>query len=99
MAATVHKTSRADADIAGAILWLLDKNPAAATKFVEDLEILAARLGQFPEIYPAQRRSTKPEWQRVRMAVLRRFRYLVFYTYENNIVVIRRVVHSARNEP
>ena len=99
MAAIVHKTSQADADITGAILWLLEKNPAAANRFIADLEKLAARLSQFPEMYPLQRRSTKPEWQKVRMAVLRRFHYLVFYTHENNIVVIRRIVHSARNEP
>ncbi len=99
MAAIVHKTSRADADIAGAILWLLDKNPDAANKFIDDLETLAVRLSQFPEIYPRQRRSTKPEWQNVRMAVMRRFNYLVFYTYKDNVIVIRRVIHSARNEP
>jgi hypothetical protein len=46
-----------------------------------------------------QRRSTKPEWKNVRMAVLQRFGQLVFYTYENNIVIIRRVIHGARNEP
>ncbi len=99
MAAIVHKTSRADSDIAGAILWLLDKNPGAANKFIDDLESLVARLSRFPEIYPLQRRSAKPEWQNVRMAVMRRFNYLVFYTYENNLVVIRRVIHSARSEP
>jgi hypothetical protein len=33
------------------------------------------------------------------MAVLRRFGHLVFYTYEDNIVIIRRVIHGARNEP
>lgn len=99
MAAIVHKTSQADADFTGAILRLLEKNPAAADRFIDDFETLADRLSKSPEIYPLQRRSPKPEWQNVRMAVLRRFHYLVFYTYENNIVTIRRIIHGARDEP
>ena len=99
MAALVHKTSQAEADIATAITFLLEQNPGAAERFVSDLQNLVRRLGQFPELYPVQRRSTKPEWQHMRMAVLRRFGQLVFYTYEDNIVTIRRVIHGTRNEP
>ena len=97
--ATVNKTSQADADIARAITYLLEQNPAAAERFVSDLQDLVRRLARFPELYPVQRRSTKPEWQNVRMAVLRRFGHMVFYTCEQNIVIIRRVIHGARNEP
>jgi plasmid stabilization system protein ParE len=99
VAATVHKTSRAEADIAAAITYLLEHNPGAAERFVSDLQLLVARLGRFPELYPVQRRSARPEWRSVRMAVLRRFGHIVFYTYENNIVIIRRIIHAARNEP
>lgn len=99
MAALVNKTSQAEADIAEAITRLLEANPEAAQRFVSDLQNLARILSRFPELYPIQRRSSKPEWQKVRMAVLRRFGHLVFYTYENNTVIIRRVVHGARNEP
>ena len=97
--ATVNKTSQAEADIAGAITYLLGQNTVAAERFVTDLQSLVRRLERFPELYPLQRRSTKPEWKNVRMAVLQRFGQLVFYTYENNIVIIRRVIHGARNEP
>lgn len=99
MAATVHKTSRAEADIAEAITYLVERNPKAAEKLVDDLQKLVRRLSGFPEWYPRQQRSTKPEWRNVRMAVLRQFGILVFYTFENNVVVIRRVIHGARNEP
>jgi plasmid stabilization system protein ParE len=99
VAATVHKTSRAEADIADAITYLLGQNPGAAERFVADLQVLVQRLGRFPELYPFQRRSTKPEWRSVRMAVLRRFGHLVFYTYQDETVVIRRIIHGARNEP
>ena len=99
MAATVNKTSQAEADIAAAINHLLERNPRAAERFVFGLHALAIRLNELPELYPLQRRSARPEWQCVRMAVLRRFSYIVFYTYEDNTVIIRRIVHGSRNEP
>jgi plasmid stabilization system protein ParE len=99
VAAIVHKTSRAEADIAHAIAYLLERNPGAAERFVDDLQALTRRLEQFPELYPLQRRSSKPEWQNVRMAVLRRFGYIVFYTCEANRVILRRIIHAAQNEP
>ena len=99
MAVLVNKTSLAEADIAAAITYLLAQNPGAAEKFVSDLQGLVRRLSHFPELYPLQRRSSKSEWQNVRMAVLRRFGHIIFYTYENNTVIIRRVIHGARNEP
>ena len=67
--------------------------------FVNDLERMVRTIGLFPELFPRQRRSARPEWKNVRMAVLRRFDYLLFYTYERNTVIIRRVIHGARNEP
>jgi plasmid stabilization system protein ParE len=99
VAAIVHKTSRAEADIAHAIEYLLARNSTAAERFVDDLQALTRRLERFPELYPRQRRSSRPEWQNIRMAVLRRFSHIVFYTYENDTVIIRRVIHAARNEP
>ncbi len=99
MATTVNKTSQAEADIAATILYLLKHNPAAAQQFVTDFQLLVGRLARFPELYPVQRRSAKPEWQKVRMAVLRRFGIIVFYTFDKDLVVIRRVIHGARNTP
>lgn len=99
MAAAVNKTSRAELDIAEAIEFLLERNPQAAERFVLDLQSLTRTLSRFPELFPLQRRSARPEWQKVRMAVLRRFGHIVFYTYENDTIIIRRVIHGARNEP
>lgn len=99
MGVRVHKTSLAEADIAGAIEYLSEHDPIAALRFVNELESLAQRLARFPELYPRQRRSQSPEWKDVRMAVIRRFGYLVFYTYTDGLVVIRRLVHAARNIP
>jgi plasmid stabilization system protein ParE len=95
----VRKTSRAEADIAGAITYLAKRNPQAAMAFVSDFERLVDTVARFPELFTRQRRSTRPEWRDVRMAVLRRFGYLVFYTFERDTVVIRRVIHAARNQP
>ena len=99
MAALVNKTSQAEADIAKAITYLLQHNPQAAERFVSELNALVLRLARFPELYPVQRRSSKPEWQNIRMAVLRRFGHIVFYSYEQNIVIIRRIIHGSQNEP
>ncbi len=46
-----------------------------------------------------QRRTLAAEWRNVRMAVLRHFGYIVFYTYEQDTVIIRRIIHGTRNEP
>ena len=99
MAALVNKTSQAEADIAKAITYLLQHNPQAAERFVSELNALVLRLARFPELYPVQRRSSKPEWQNIRMAVLRRFGHIVFYSYEQNFVIIRRIIHGSQNEP
>lgn len=99
MAARVNKTSLAESDIAEAITYLLEQNPGAAGKFVSDLQGMVRRLSHFPELYPLQRRSSKAEWQNVRMAVLRRFGHIIFYTYEKNTLIIRRIIHGTRNEP
>jgi plasmid stabilization system protein ParE len=95
----IHRTSQAEADIADAITYLAGRNPQAAMTFINDFERLARTLAMFPELFPRQRRSSRPEWRAVRMAVLRRFGYLVFYTFEENTVIIRRVIHGARNQP
>ncbi len=74
MAITVNKTSRAELDIADATHYLLERKPRAAERFLLDLRKLARTLSRFPELFPVQRRSIRPEWQNVRIAVLRRFR-------------------------
>jgi plasmid stabilization system protein ParE len=95
----VRKTSQADADITQAIEYLRERNPEAACAFCLALEEVVRRISQFPEWFPRQRRSSRPELVDVRFAVIRRFGYLVFYRAEADGVRILRVIHGSRNEP
>ncbi len=95
----VRKTSQADYGITSAIKYLREHNPDAARAFCLALESTLQRIAQFPEWFPLQRRSKRPELVDVRFAVVRRFGYLIFYRIERETVVILRVIHGSRNEP
>jgi plasmid stabilization system protein ParE len=95
----VNKTSEAEADFAQAVMGLLESNPVAAERFIDEFDSAIDRIAEFPEWWPVQRRSTKPELAGLRMAVLRRFGYLIFYSYEKDTVIVRCVIHGAREEP
>jgi plasmid stabilization system protein ParE len=56
-------------------------------------------ITKFPEWFPRQRRTDDPKYSEVRVAVIRRFGYLIFYTYEADAVTILRVQHGSMNEP
>jgi plasmid stabilization system protein ParE len=65
----------------------------AARRIVERVELIAARLGEFPLIgHPAD----EPD---VRIVPLGRFPYLVFYALAEGSVVILHVRHAARLRP
>jgi len=97
--ARLRKTSLADADVTAAILHLREKNPQAAMAFVSAFEQTLARIREFPELFPIQWRSSRPELANVRCAVVRRFGYLVFYRNESDAILILRVMHGSQNEP
>jgi len=95
----LHRTSEAEADFARAVWRLLEYDPRAAERFIEEFDKALDYITEFPEWWPVQRRSAKPELAKIRMFVLRYSRYLILYTYENDTVIIRRVLHGSRNEP
>ena len=94
----VNKTAEAEADFAQAVMRLLQRNPVAAEQFIDEFDAAIDRIAAFPDWCPVQRRSTRPELAGLRMAVLRRFGYLILYTYEADTVIVRRVLHGAREE-
>ena len=92
----VNKTSEAEADFAQAVMRLLERDPVVAGRFIDEFQAAIDRIAAFPEWCPIQRRSLRPELAGLRMGVLRRFGYLILYTYEADTVVVRRVIHGAR---
>ena len=92
----VNKTSQAEADFAQAVMRLLERDPVLAERFINEFDAAIGRIAAFPEWFPIQHRSLRPELAGLRMGVLRRFGYLILYTYEADTVVVRRVIHGAR---
>ena len=96
---TLKKVSRAEADIAAAIRYLGERHPQATWDFSVQLDKMLDLITKFPEWFPRQQRTTNPKYRDVRLAVVRPFGYLVFYTFAGDIVTMLRVQHGSRNEP
>jgi plasmid stabilization system protein ParE len=79
----------AEAEIAGAFGWYLERNPLAAEAF---------RTEAFERIDALCDSATK--WKQdedgTRRCLLRRFPYTVFYEIEGNIVFVLAVAHQRR---
>ena len=96
---TLKKVSRAEDDIAAAINHLGGRDPRVAWAFTLELDRMLDLIRKFPEWFPHQRRTPNPKYRDVRMAVVRPFGYLIFYTFAANTVTILRVQHGSQNEP
>jgi len=71
--------------------YIARDNPIRAVTFVEELRSVCARIGAHPQIHPVQKRIDPS----IRRAV--HGRYLIFYRTAQDVVVIERVLHSARS--
>jgi len=71
-----------------------DDNPLAAARFEAHLQLVLARIAQFPQSAPevAQR-------QGIRRVPLVRYPYMVHYTQVGDEVMILRILHGARRSP
>jgi plasmid stabilization system protein ParE len=96
---TLKKVSQAETDIAAAIVYLGERDPTAAWRFVVELDKVLDRIAEFPEWFPHQRRTENPRYRDVRFAVVRPFGYLIFYQWAGNTVTVLRVLHGSMNEP
>ena len=83
----------ATADVAGALNWLNERNPAAAEQIVEDVLAAVQRLEAFPSSGRLGRRAGTRE------LVVRGRPYIVIYKLCNADVVILRVLHAAQRWP
>ncbi len=86
----VRFTKPALAELDAIFLYIHQRNPVAAGQVVARVHEIAAQLGRFPDMgHP----KYKPG---VRMITVRRYPYLIFYTVENDEVLILSMRHGAR---
>jgi len=77
----------AAAEVERAISWYGQPEINQASAFVEDLERTESHLRTHPELY----QQVEDE---IRRAVLRRFRYSLFYVIEQNQVIVLAFMHQ-----
>lgn len=65
-------------------------NPAAAAKIAATIEATIARLSSFPRL------GAETDVDAVRVIVARPYAYLIYYTVENDVLLIRNIRHPAR---
>ena len=70
--------------------WYEEREPGLGGDFVRCVDACVALARRFPEAYPVAYRA-------VRMGVVRRFPYLVFYTVEPKQIIIISVFNASRD--
>lgn len=82
---------KASADLEAIGDYIAADNPTRALSFVEELLALCRRIGENPQHYPARTDIAET----ARMAI--HGRYLVLFEETDQGVLIRRILHGARN--
>ena len=86
----VKFTRPALAELDSIFAHIYQRNPVVAGQVVALIHYTALQLGRFPDLgHP----KYKPG---IRMITVRRYPYLIFYTVENDTVLILSVRHGAR---
>ena len=89
----VRYTAEAIADVEDILLYIAERNAAAAEIVSMAIEQVADRIGSFP--YSTQ----ATDEQGIHMVPVGRFPYLLFYMIDHNEVWIVRLRHAARLRP
>lgn len=79
-------------DLTEAYAFLAARSPRSADRLLVEVDLLVQLLVRFPEAGSARPRLGAG----VRAFPMRRFPYIVFYTFEPNLVVLQRLLHGAR---
>jgi addiction module RelE/StbE family toxin len=86
----VRFTKPALVELDAIFAYIHQRNPVAAGQVIARIRAITMQLGRFPEMgHP----KYKPG---VRMITVRRYPYLIFYTIENDEILILSVRHAAR---
>lgn len=79
---------KAEAELSEAYTWYAERG--LAEKFIEVIETVLHQIQEQPMAYPVVYRD-------VRRALVRRFRYAIFYVIEPNALVVLAVMHQSRD--
>lgn len=82
----------ARADVTAASEYYGEASPEPVEDFIDELDRLLARLAEFPR--SAQEVEGYPS---VRRALMRRFPFAVFYTMDEDVLLVLRVIHTSRS--
>ena len=89
----VRYTDTALAEISDILSYIAKDNPLAADEVGAIMRATINRLADFPRL------AIETELPDVRVAPVLPYRYLIFYTVRDNLLVIRNVRHTARKWP
>jgi plasmid stabilization system protein ParE len=73
--------------------YIAERNPAAAAAIARQIEQVVSWIAEFPHM------GYRVDDSGLRMLPVGRYPYLIFYTAEEDEVVIRNVRHAARRRP
>src|SRR5262245_53144607 len=85
--------SEAEVDITNAAIWYHNQKMGLGNELLAEVESAIASAAANPFQYPCLRR--KPE---VRRVLTKRFPYRVFFIRRDEVIVVFRVLHSARRD-
>ena len=80
----------ADRDIETAFEWYEKEQPGLGRDFLDQLRVAYDRIAEGPLKYPRLRSNT-------RRALLKRFPYGIYFSVENEVVVVLAVLHTSRD--
>ena len=86
----IHSNAASDADIEAAIEWYESEQPSLGLEFLEELKAAYLRILDSPLKYAVLRSG-------IRRALTRRFPYGIYFSIEDDIILIIAVLHTARD--
>jgi plasmid stabilization system protein ParE len=81
---------RADFDVGAAFAWYENERPGLGREFLNELRATYARVVDIPFGYQNLRSG-------IRRALLRRFPYAVYFSLDEDVIVILAVLHTSRD--
>jgi len=79
-----------DADIEAAFQWYESEEPGLGSEFIEQLRHAYRRILSGPFAYQELRSG-------IRRAIIRRFPYAIYFSIEEEVIVVVAVLHGARD--
>lgn len=87
----IKLSPRADRDLEQAVDYLISKNPSAAHKFADVLELAFSNLTDNPHLGRAT------NMQDIRCLIITLFRYKIFYRIDGELIIVEAIFHTSQN--